>query len=30
VDGSTPNDAGRQRLIDEKRSVELLSRRKTH
>jgi subtilisin family serine protease len=29
-DGSTPSDDGRQRLIDEKRSVELLSQRKAH
>jgi subtilisin family serine protease len=29
-DGSTPSDDGRQMLIDEKRSVELLRQRKTH
>jgi subtilisin family serine protease len=29
-DGSTPSDDGRQKLIDEKRSVELLSKRKTY
>jgi len=28
IDGSTPSDDGRQRLIDEARSVELLKQRK--